>query len=98
MRKLIPNSISVYEQFERRYEFGLLIDRWAMAMLGVACAGSMSGALRVWTFDGTGPRFTTEQLLEHSGVQCEWLGDPPRLVGFVVLDEKQYSWFRLKWE
>lgn len=44
------------------------------------------------------PECTVAELLEQSGVKCSLIGDPPKLAGFEVVDEKLYQWFRLKWE
>ena len=85
MRNLIPNNITIFEQFQRRTQFMDMVDKWQHSLPGY------SQPVR-----GRNRRIKIEQLLKDSGVRCHYTNQGI-LAGFKLVDEKAYVWFVLRW-
>jgi len=80
--KLIPDVGTVSEQQHQRIAFVSAATKWFYRKL-------VPG--QVWQWN---QRYM-DQLEADSGVRCQCLGT--RLTGFVVVDQKQYMFFKLKY-
>lgn len=79
--KLIPNDISVTQQFKILGEFLKLVEKWA--------------GVEPYQLGPVYVDLDVDQLLKDSGVKCQIMGN--RLTGFDIVDDKAYLLFLLKW-
>ena len=80
--KLIPDRGPVSEQQRHRIAFVSAAQKWFVTR-------RVPGKLWQWN------QCYMDQLEADSGVRCQCLGT--RLTGFVVVDQKQYMFFKLKY-
>ena len=82
--KLIPNGITVSEQFALRHHIDTAFNNWY---------NQQAPESDVWV-DWT-PEILAH-LEEDSGVRCQAYKQT-QLTNYLVVDEKKYLWFVLKW-
>lgn len=82
MTKLIPNNITVAEQFRIRNQFVSMVEKWKQSLLTTTSKKYLELELQ-W-------------LERDSGVRCHYT-NKGGLVGFKLVDEKAYMWFVLRW-
>jgi len=82
VRKLIPNNITVTEQFRIRTQFVGMVGKWKQSILTTTSKKYLELELQ-W-------------LERDSGVRCHYTNNG-ELVGFKLVDEKMYAWFVLRW-
>ena len=85
MRNIIPNNITIFEQFQRRDQFMDMVAKWQRSLPGYALP-----------VRGCNRKIKIEQLLKDSGVKCHY-ANTGILAGFKLVDEKAYAWFVLRW-
>jgi hypothetical protein len=81
--KLIPNNITVSEQFALRYHYDQMATSWFLE--------TFTGP------DGFG--WNNERLAvleEASGIRCYCIRDM-QMAGYELVDEKKFAWFTLKY-
>lgn len=79
--KLIPNDITVEQQFKILGKFLRLVENWA-------------GVPR-YNIDQICFEIDVDELLKDSGVKCQLLNN--RLVGFEIVNKQAYLMFMLRW-
>ena len=79
--KLIPNDITVTEQFALRKKLDLMIDNW---LYDKSSPFTMHSDKSV------------AELERVSGIRCTCLGETS-IGGYELVDEAKYTWFVLRW-
>jgi hypothetical protein len=79
--KLIPNGITVTEQFALRSKLDSIIDKWLHDESTPFIIHSDK---------------SVAELERVSGIRCTCLGNNG-ICGYELVDEKKYAWFMLKW-
>jgi hypothetical protein len=79
--KLIPNGITVSEQFALRGKIDRVIDNWLMDESTPFILHSNE---------------SVAELERVSGIRCTYLGHRV-IGGYELVDEEKYAWFLLKW-
>lgn len=82
--KLIPNNLTVSEQFAKYNQFIEMVQRWD---------GRVPWDAVPWD----AKRIDTDRLLKESGVRCYLANYNTRLAGLEIVDTRAYIFFVLKW-